>query len=166
MDCHVRQQLEALEQALVSAPALQPFNGADWASGVPDAPGVYVLWDLTSGAPIYVGETACLVQRIADFGRYVNHSARRKLAANFKLDRSREAEISAVISNNVRLSFVELHFGRKELEEYLTYKWSGRLLNSTTRRAHAPNRFRWVTRRSPARKFSRRAAKRTSGADR
>ena len=124
-----------------------------------------MLWELTSGAPIYVGETACLAERLTDFGRYVNHSARRKLAVKFKLDRAQEQEISARIRDSVRISFVELHFGRKELEEYLTLKWSGRLLNSTMRRAHAPNRFQWVTRGCPVREFSRRTA-RIPGTDR
>lgn len=155
MDRHIRSQLEALEENLISGPALQPFGNDTWALTIPDAPGVYVLWELSSGAPIYVGETASLAGRAADFGRYVNHSARRKLAAKFNLDRSRELEISTTIRDRYRLSFVELHFGRKELEEYLTLKWRGTLINSTTSRAHAPNRFRWVARACPLRDFSR-----------
>lgn len=144
MDTTIHTQLETLEAALIAAPCHEPFASPTWTLAVPEAPGVYVLWDVRAREPVYVGETACLRQRMIDFGRYRNHSARRKLAEQLRLAAGDEAGISAAIRERYVVSYLEVHLGRKELEEFLTLKWAGRLLNATTPRAHAPGRFHGV----------------------
>jgi hypothetical protein len=113
-----------------------------WTVDVPARPGVYAIWERASGRPIYVGETADLKARMRDLGRYPNHTCRRKLAKSFGIPKSDEVALSKRIAATHQLSFIEVGFGRMELEEYLSVLWAKTLINSPGRR-HL-RRFTWV----------------------
>jgi hypothetical protein len=129
--------------ALERAPRRAIFDGAAWAEDVTTSPGVYALWDL-AGTMTYVGETASLRHRMRDLGRSVNHTCRRKLAAQHNLTGAAEAEISELLSQRYVLSFLPVSLGRLELEEYLSLRYQRSLLNSPGRRLLRGTAYSWV----------------------
>lgn len=97
----------------------------DWPAGVPDAPGVYLIWNKADEL-VYVGETANLRARMRDIGRTYNHSCRRKVGGlEFKgtLDPKTdlyspeiEGLTTAFFKDELKVAFAEVTIGRKELE--------------------------------------------------
>jgi hypothetical protein len=132
--------------ALHRAPKRAMFDNAYWAADIPAAPGVYALWDSSSGTMVYVGETSSLRHRMRDLGRSVNHTCRRKLAVRHNLIDASEVELSAMIGRLYVLSFLPVSLGRLELEEYLSLRHVATLLNSPGRRLLRGSSYDWVPR--------------------
>src|SRR3954467_13164541 len=105
MDKDSREQLTSMAIALERAPRRTPFDGPSWTADVPTTGGVYALWEIASGAMIYVGETSSLRLRMRDFGRSVNHTCRRKLATKHGMVGAPEAELSDVIAKHYVVGF-------------------------------------------------------------
>lgn len=153
-DNATRAHLRHLEKKIVGAEPRRLLDVTDWADEVPESPGVYALWDTQSEDVVYVGETASLRHRMRDLGRTVNHTCRKKLAVDLKLEQSGDAELTAAIAKRYLLSFVAVDLGRKELEEYLTLRSRQTLLNAPGIRLHKGSRDAWVKPRNP--KFPKR----------
>jgi len=144
MNADARQQLTSMAIALQRAARRTPFDDQAWASDVPTTGGVYALWERSSGAMIYVGETSSLRLRMRDLGRSINHTCRRKIAAKEGMVGAPEAELSDVIAKHYVVSFLPVALGRKELEEFLSLRHRRTLLNSPTRRHLRGTAYDWV----------------------
>jgi hypothetical protein len=144
MDKAIRVQLAGLEQRLLDAPARLMFETKSWAEDVPAEGGVYVVWDLEFQLPVYVGETSGLRARMGDIGRMENHTFRRKAAALLNLESGDEATVSAAMAKRFAVSFIEVEFGRAELEEFLVLRWRDTIVNKPAKRLLRGSRYRWV----------------------
>jgi hypothetical protein len=144
MDTHVRKQLESLENSLLAAPVRSVLGSSTWAEDVPAVPGVYALWDGQTGDAIYVGETTSLRERMADFGRTLNHTCRRKIIDILELRGRAEAEINVAMSKRYYLSFIPVYLGRAELEDYLALRWRETILNQPAARLLRGDIYAWV----------------------
>lgn len=133
MDLATKKALLNLENALIEAPRVRPFQDC-WPERIPLDPGVYVFWDRETGTPKYVGETSSLLFRMRDVGRRVNHTFPRKISNQLGLNAISDEDLSRVISQRFELSFIPVHFGRAELEEYLVLKWRLFLINTPAQR--------------------------------
>ena len=107
-------------------------------------PGVYAIWDMRSRVVIYVGETSCLRDRLADLGRWHNHTCRRKLAVELGFRRTQARELSSAMAARYALRFIEVPFGRTELEEFLRLRWRQTLINSPSKRLLRGPHYGWV----------------------
>jgi hypothetical protein len=134
MDSSTLKKLLRLEKRLVSAQRLRPLQAAKWATHITKNAGVYVLWSTRTNKPVYVGETVSLHHRMGDISRTVNHTFRRRIARLRGWTGLSESELSQRISRQYVLSYLELHLGRAELEEFLVLRWSGYLANKTNLR--------------------------------
>lgn len=104
------------------------FFSDSWPAEVPDAPGVYLIWNRASEL-VYVGETANLRERMKDICRTCNHTCRRKVGrvefgatiepATRRFDAEAEARVTAYFKDELKVAFAEVNMGRKELEHYL-----------------------------------------------
>jgi hypothetical protein len=146
MNSDTRMALHSMAVALERAPRRAMFDTNDWSADIPAMPGVYALWDLSSGSIVYVGETSSLLHRMRDIERSVNHTCRRKLAARHNLSSTSEEELSAAIGERYVLSYLAVSLGRLELEEYLSLRYSSSLLNSPGRRLLRGSSYDWVPR--------------------
>ena len=146
IDKQTQRQLRTLERQLAKAPRIKPCSSTAWVNEIPSTPGVYAIWEARSRKLVYVGETSSLKKRMRDLGRYPNHVARRKIASRCGLGAMDEEQISLRLSKNYRVSYLPVVFGRKEFEEYLTFRGRTTLLNSPSPRAHDVARFSWIAR--------------------
>ena len=133
-----------MARELENAPRRQVLRSATWAVDTPPEPGVYALWDIQSGAAVYVGETSSLRHRMRDLGRTVNHTCRRKIAARHQLTGANEVALSAAIAERYTPSFIQVSLGRVELEEYLSIRWGRSLFNSPARRLLRGRSYSWA----------------------
>jgi hypothetical protein len=113
----------------------------------PKSPGVYCIWE--EGKICYVGETSGLSGRMRDLTRTVNHTFRRKVGrSNFsnisgyetatnskKFPTHIEDKIDDFITSKMKISFLPLTLGRKELEEYICRNNNPKY-NSPVKRRH------------------------------
>src|SRR5690242_10550438 len=98
MDRSSRKKLQSMESKLLAAPRRAMCDGAEWATGVPDAAGVYAVWQSKPNTVVYVGQTSCLSKRMADLGRWQNHTCRRKLGRKLSFDGSNERLLSTELA--------------------------------------------------------------------
>jgi hypothetical protein len=122
---NLRQQL--LEPAKFRSIALT----REWANGAPNEAGVYVLKEKEN--IIYVGETGNLRGRMRDLLDSRNHIVRRtigatlysshakfqKATASLKFPEVIEALVNNHICGMLRVSYLAVNLGRKELEELI-----------------------------------------------
>lgn len=149
MDQSTLKQLVSLEAALLAAPMRPLFSSPSWADDVPEAPGVYAVWDRHKGTVVYVGETTCLRDRMTDLGRWANHTCRRKLAKKHRWHRMSASDMSAALGKRYGMSFLTVPFGRLELEEYLSLRWKESLVNSPSKRVLRSGYYEHVERAKP-----------------
>lgn len=108
---------------------------------IPPKPGVYILFD-DNHKILYVGESGNLNARLNEINRTVNHSFRRELGCRmFKVLKSRrkyEPEIETLLDkffeDKLYVSFLEVNFGRLEIETYLISKYESEIYNSKKKR--------------------------------
>lgn len=134
-----------VEQELLSKPKI-PFKFIPkWYSQFPNKAGLYCIFD--KGELFYIGETAKLRERMAEVHRTYNHSARRILGKrdypNSKIVKGKfvpqngidiELELNNHFVNHLSFSFVEVSFGRLELESYLIHRNKDKLLQKVGKR--------------------------------
>lgn len=149
MNKSTERRLFNLEKRLVRKKRLKPLAEDGWAKNITGNAGVYVLWSNKTREPIYVGETSCLNQRMSDIGRTVNHTFRRIIAGIRRWTLLDDNQLSFRISREFDLSFIELHLGRAELEEYLIIRWREFLVNKKDKRVR---RGDWYEKVQPIRK--------------
>jgi len=108
---------------------------------VPDYPGVYALFD-QNHVLLYIGETGNLRKRMSDICRTVNHTFRKQLARKKfgvdkklkKFDKEVELQLDTFFEDSLYVNFIEVNFGRTEIEEHLITKHQEDLLNSEKKR--------------------------------
>tara|TARA_B100000989_G_scaffold287444_1_gene257075 strand:+ start:567 stop:1034 length:468 start_codon:yes stop_codon:yes gene_type:complete len=127
---------EFLAKHLLDDKNWQPLvRSKEWYGKVPNAAGIYAI--LESGNIVYIGETACLRARTRDLLSTYNHTFRRKFGVErfageegFILATSRkkfpvhiEDMIDESYKNLLRISYMPVAFGRKEVETMLISKF-------------------------------------------
>jgi hypothetical protein len=100
----------------------------DWTRQAPDSAGVYIL--ISEGEIVYVGETSNLRKRMSHLLNTQNHCVRRTLgnlhyssikgfkpaSSHIKFPDHIEELLNAHIMNNIKVAYITVLLGRKELE--------------------------------------------------
>ena len=98
----------------------------DWTAQFPEKAGIYAIFDKEKF--IYVGETSQLRERMKDIRRTVNHTFRRKLGKlldeneiieKYKFSSSFEGKLNEYCKLNITVSYLEVNFGRLEIESFI-----------------------------------------------
>ena len=120
----INKKIEKIGSELKEENRIELFVNRQWKDDVPKKPGVYVLWSKRkkNNPPVYVGESSNLSERFSDIGSWRNHSFSSKIKNKYSL--SSPKEVRDKISMLYNITFVELSYGRKEVEEYLIHNWS------------------------------------------
>lgn len=97
-----------------------------WSNNFPSKAGVYAVF--YQNELVYIGESANLKERMKELKRTVNHSFRRKLGRHLepnaeivkgKFSPELELRLNDEYQNSISVSFIEVNFGRIEIENYL-----------------------------------------------
>jgi hypothetical protein len=108
---------------------------------IPDKPGVYVLYE-GNDKLLYIGETGNLRARMNEINRTVNHSFRKELGytrfdgikSKKKFADNVELKLDNFFEQNLYVSFIEVNFGRLEIETFIITNHQTLLLNSVKKR--------------------------------
>lgn len=132
--------IQSCENELFSKPKITFSLGTEWSSHFPNEAGIYAIFE--NGVFVYVGETANLKERMKDVRRTANHSFRRKLGKKLdakaeilkhKFHDSIESIVNDYCVNHISFTFIEINFGRLEIESHIMQRHKG-LLNSLGKR--------------------------------
>lgn len=132
------------ENDLMSNCVQHAFNRTNFES-FPNYPGVYALF--FNNELVYIGETADIKKRMKDLKKTYNHTFRRKLGFHFFEDAKIEGQkfsdiienrLNLIFNNYITVSFIEVNFGRTEIENYLiqSYKEKCSLFKSNSKRGN------------------------------
>jgi hypothetical protein len=127
------------EELLKSSKKYIPFQDG-WKNIFPHHAGVYVLWN--GDIPVYVGETSGLFSRMHDLMNPVNHAFTKKISQETKI--TNLEVLRADISKKYTVSYIEVNFGRSEIEEFLILRWRNTLTNKPTKRLLKGSQYSWV----------------------
>lgn len=141
MNIDVKLTLKEFEEQLKKEPRHTPF-GVSWNKDFPDEGAVYVIWEKNS--PVYVGETSGIKRRMSELSRPINHAFTKKMQKRFCLDDKDIKLLRGKISENFKVSFVIVPFGRAEIEEYLILRWRNTLINKIAKRLSCGSQYEWV----------------------
>lgn len=136
---NIQNKLLEYEQKLINAQKHIFFNDK-WKEIFPNHSGVYVVWEKEQ--PIYVGETSGLKSRMSDIMRPINHAFTKKISNSKKIFNLKE--LRKFMSENYKLSYIEVDLGRSEIEEYLILRWRKTLINKPTTRLLKGEQYSWV----------------------
>jgi hypothetical protein len=129
---HVENYLKKLSEQLLEKDNFKPIViSRNWASLAPRKAGVYVLKQ--GGNIVYVGETGNIRGRMYDLLNTLNHTVRRsighkhfssiagyeKATSRIKFPHHIEALVNEFICKRLKVSYLPVVLGRKELEEYI-----------------------------------------------
>ncbi|WP_407532159.1 GIY-YIG nuclease family protein [Elizabethkingia miricola] len=103
--------------------------------------GIYVLFEANNNI-IYIGETGNLYKRMSDITRTVNHTFRKQIGnlkfggnkSRKKYDLEIEAMLDKYFDEELFITYIEVNFGRLEIETYLIDKYQNQIINSTKKR--------------------------------
>ncbi len=88
---------------------------------LPEAPGIYIVYPLTNDVPVYIGEASNLRRRLTyHFAESLSSNRASTLKKNLRRDGTYD---DGPIAQICRLRYVEVPFGRTEIEEYLHTKF-------------------------------------------
>jgi len=108
-----------------------------WSSNFPKKSGVYAIYEGID--LLYIGETANLKERMKEVKRTYNHSFRKKLGkyrfggveiVKGKYSDTIENQMNDFYREKLYMSYIEVNFGRIEIESFLISKYQEILLNS------------------------------------
>lgn len=115
----------------------------NWSNNFTKLAGVYAVFCINE--LLYIGESASVKERMKEIKRTINHSFRKKLGkhlygndailTNGKFNIEIENALNEYYINNIYVSFIEIEFGRIEIEEELI-KRNKNLLNSISIRSN------------------------------
>lgn len=134
-----KQLLASAEENLKAAKRFKPFE-YNWRNSFPHDGGVYVIWK--NNIPVYVGETSGIHSRMGDLMRPVNHAFTKKVSSENKI--TDLTLLRSYISETYQISFIDVDFGRAEIEEYLILRWRETLINKPTTRLLKGSQYSWV----------------------
>lgn len=132
--------IQYCERELFTKEKIKFSLGTEWLDEFPNRAGVYAIFD--NNEFVYVGETADIRERMKDVRRTANHSFRRKLGKKLvenaeilthKFQDSIENTINEYCVNHISGTFIEINFGRLEIESHIMQRHKG-LLNSLGKR--------------------------------
>lgn len=138
----LRDLLKMAEKNLLSADRLKFEISVKWRNRhVPDYPGIYALFEGPDNL-IYIGETGNLRERMSDICRTVNHTFRKQFAhkrygalkTRKKFNDEIELKLDNFFRDHLHMAFIEVNFGRVEIETCLVTKYQNVLLNSEKKR--------------------------------
>lgn len=139
---YIDDYLVRLTKKLYSAPQSPYQHEKKWGkkNNIPGTEGVYGIFD--KDKLCYVGETACLQERMNDMYDTRNHTIRRNIAkldfgytdtsSRKKADDETEEKITKRMEQ-LKIAWIEVKLGRSELEEYLIIKESPKYNKKTKR---------------------------------
>jgi hypothetical protein len=146
MQINVSVYLEMLFRKLISSKSIGMEFSSSWLLNFPNKAGVYIIKD--EKTIIYVGETGNLKGRMRDLFDSRNHTFRRNIGKFLFSDNAKfipassrlrfPEEIESLINDymirNLKILFIEIDLGRKELEEYIVNKENSNCLNRRQKR--------------------------------
>jgi YHS domain-containing protein len=135
----IQDKLLEYEQKLINGKRYIFFSD-NWKQNFPNHSGVYVIWE--NEQPIYVGETSGLKSRMSDIMRPINHAFTKKISNKFNLFDLNK--LRKFMTENYKLSFIQIELGRSEIEEYLILRWRKTLINKPTTRLLKGEQYLWV----------------------
>ncbi|SRR6266498_2990607 len=112
----ILKKLIRLEDSLRKAVRYPIPSDGQWAVLPPARGGVYAIWK--GAKAVYVGETCHLDHRLGDIARFRRHAFWHRLIS---------PKAAAEDLQRYRVSFIAGFLGRKELEEFLTVRWLGKV---------------------------------------
>ncbi|VXB46764.1 MULTISPECIES: GIY-YIG nuclease family protein [Chryseobacterium] len=106
-----------------------------------NVPGIYAIFE-GNDKIIYIGETGNLCKRMSDITRTVNHTFRKKIGklkfggikSSEKYDSEIEVLLDKYFDEELHITFIEVNFGRLEIETYLIDKYQKQIINSVKKR--------------------------------
>lgn len=125
-----------IERLLLSNKKIKFSFDKNWSNNFTKSAGLYGVFNKEE--LLYVGESASIKERMKEIKRTINHSFRKKLGKHLynnailtkgKFDLEIEKLLNDFYLTNIYISFIEVEFGRKEIEEELIKK-NPKLLNS------------------------------------
>lgn len=134
--------LSTSERKLFRSEKLKFKKDKTWReNSIPSSPGVYALYEGTEKL-LYIGETGNLRARMNEINRTVNHSFRKQLGfARFagvksrkKFDDEVEKKLDLFFDEDLYVSYIEVNFGRLEIETAIISNNQTGLLNSEKKR--------------------------------
>lgn len=137
----LNKKFEQAQKALLVTNTRYAYNRNDF-SMFPKSPGVYAIY--RQNVLVYIGETAELWSRMKDLKNTYNHTFRKKLGKQLfpsaqiisnKYAAEIEQALNTIFQNEITVSFIEVNFGRTEIENYLI-KSNPELANSISRRGN------------------------------
>lgn len=136
------EQLEHSRKILLSGSKIKFKKCRHWRlDNIPPVPGVYAFFD-GDGNILYVGESGNLWERMNEVNRTVNHSFRRQIGnvkfhgikSGKKFCAEVESQLDDYFDTYLYVSFIEVNFGRLEIETYIITYYQELLLNSVKKR--------------------------------
>lgn len=108
---------------------------------IPNYPGVYALFE-KDGKLVYIGESGNLRKRMNEINRTVNHSFRKQtghskfngIKSSKKYDIEIETKLDLYFAEELFVSYIEVCFGRLEIEEFIITNNQKSLTNSVKKR--------------------------------
>jgi hypothetical protein len=140
-DVNINEIYLRADSMLKASPQITFSFDRKWSDKFPSKAGVYAIF--YNDQLFYIGESANLKERMKEIKRTVNHSFRRKLGkfiepdaliVKGKFSPELELRLNQEYEKNISVSFVEVNFGRIEIENYLMQINQG-VLNSIGNRA-------------------------------
>jgi hypothetical protein len=140
-DGNINEIYATADRSLKTNPRVKFSFDRKWSDNFPSKAGVYAIF--YNDQLFYIGESANLKERMKEIKRTVNHSFRRKLGKFIEPDASvvkgkfspeLELRLNQEYETNISVSFIEVNFGRIEIENYLMQINDG-VLNSIGNRA-------------------------------
>ena len=147
----IEEYLEKQRNLLLDEKNWEPVElTSEWFASIKHVPAVYVL--IESGRIVYVGETGSLQGRMRDLRDSRHHNVRRHIGEKYyskkegyekasskqKFPEHIEKLVDRYIKSKLKLSYLEIRLGRKEVEEYIEkdinpkYRLNVRGLRKTT----------------------------------
>ena len=108
---------------------------------VPNSPGVYALFEKDNRI-LYIGESGNLRERMNEINRTVNHSFRKQLGysrfggvkSTKKFESDVESKLDLFFAEELYVAFIEVYFGRLEIEAFLIANHQKIITNSLSKR--------------------------------
>lgn len=133
--------VDSCEQELISKKQIKFKFDKKWSDNFPKKAGVYAIF--YKDKLVYVGESANLKERMKEVKRTYNHSFRRKLGKHLNVEAliingKFPLELETLLNEHylefLGFTYVEVNFGRLEIENHLMQRHEG-VLNSIGKRS-------------------------------
>jgi hypothetical protein len=134
--------LHLAQENLLRAERIKFEKNKQWRENkIPNSPGVYALFEKDNRI-LYIGESGNLRERMNEINRTVNHSFRKQIGylrfngtkSSKKYDLDVETKLDKYFAEELYVAFIEVYFGRLEIEEFLISNHQQFLTNSVKKR--------------------------------